>query len=166
MTARTDEDLGLFLDRERAAAYYNRYEKGQHVSDYEEFMRKYIDSWDRDVEHYPYSLPHNALRFDNIDHLKRAVATSGNTFFGVQEMKMFRSRVADDLYDGRFFVTSEKPPHGDREYTVRWVYGYGETGERHSIGRFDTRFETLAKARTFAAIAAKAVIDHRKEMDL
>jgi len=135
------------------------------VSDYEEFMRKYIDSWDRNVEHYPYSLPHNAMQFDTIDSLTRAVEVSGSNFFSAESMRWWKSKVYDDLADGRFFVTSERGPEGDRVYSVRWVYDYGD-GKRLQIDRFDPFYETLTKARQFARIAAKAVIDHRKEMDL
>jgi hypothetical protein len=163
MTARTDEDLDLFLDRERAAAYYNRYEKGFPVSDYEEFMRKYIDSWDRDVEHYPYSLPHNAMQFSTVEELTRAVTGSGSHFFCADSMRWWKSKVYDDLPGGRFFLTSERGPDETRVYSVRWVYDIDKSLQ---ISRFDKWFDTLKQARTFAAIAAKAVIDHRKEMDL
>lgn len=132
------------------------------MSDYEKFMRKYIDSWDRDVEHYPYSLPHNALQFDTVEALTRAVTSSGSHFFCADSMR-WKSKIYDDLRDGRFFVTSERGPEDGRVYSVRWVYGDEGT---LSIGRFDQWFETLTKARQFASIAAKAAIDHRKEMGL
>lgn len=135
------------------------------MSDYETFMRKYIDSWDSDVEHYPYSLPHNALQFDTVDSLSRAVSSSGSHFFCGDTLRWWKSKVYDDLYDGRFFVTSERGPDDNRVYSVRWVYG-GDDGLRLSVNRFDQWFDTLRQARTFAAIAAKAVIDHRKEMGL
>jgi hypothetical protein len=132
------------------------------VSDYETFMREHVAYYDRDVEHYPYSLPHNAVRFDNIDHLRRAVAASGNSFFGAEEMRMFGSRVDHALYGGALFITSEKPPHSPREYSVRWVYGYND-GDRYSIGRLDTRTDSLNKARTLARHALAAINSMEEE---
>lgn len=134
------------------------------MSDYEAFMRKYIESWDRDVEHYPYSLPHNAMQFDTVEALTRAVTSSGSHFFCADSMRWWKSKIYDDLRDGRFFITSERGPEDGRAYSVRWVYG--NEGGQLQISRFDRWFETLAKARQFASIAAKAVIDHRKEMGL
>jgi len=59
-------------------------------------------------------------------------------WFSPETMRFFRSRVSDRQHwnrklDRYVFVSSEKPPHGPRAYTVRVM---DRRGEIHTVGPF------------------------------
>ena len=57
-----------------------------------------------------------------IDAIKSANRVRGMFFFDPDTMRFFASRVLSEVYQGPggvYFVTSERPPHGARHYTVR-----------------------------------------------
>lgn len=72
---------------------------------------------------------------------------AGQYFFEPATMRFFNSKVYNEVYDGEYFVTSEKGPDGVRKYTVRRAIDRGAKIE--TIGEFQ-QFDTLAKARAFA----------------
>jgi hypothetical protein len=59
--------------------------------------------------------------YRSIAAIKAANRAAGHFFFSADTMKFFKSKVYPTVYGGRYFVTSEQPPHGDREYQVRWA---------------------------------------------
>jgi hypothetical protein len=113
------------------------------------------------VLHYPYTLPQEAMRWDNVDHMRRTVDASGSQFFTPGAMRWHSSRLSDELIAGRFFVTSERDTHRTeyhaREYAVRWVYNYGEDGTRLQVGDLDTRYPSLAAAKRAARLLASLI---------
>ena len=53
----------------------------------------------------------------------------GRHWFDKDTMKFFGTRLPQTGYNGEgglYFVSSEKPPHGPRRYTVRWVVKPGK----------------------------------------
>jgi len=75
-------------------------------------------------------------------------------WFDADTLRFFKSRLASYGYrgpGGTFFVSSEKPPHGPRAYTVRQLVGPGKI---KTVGEFceiktrataDRRAKALAK---------------------
>jgi hypothetical protein len=128
----------------------------------EDFMAAHIDDYTAHAEHYPYSLPTNALVFPTIGQLKRAVTDSGSHFFSPDAVRFWRSRVGATLYDGRFFITSEStnPRHTARAYRVRWVNHYSDA-TCLMVNEFKDRFATGAEAARFArqAVAVLPIRD-------
>lgn len=64
--------------------------------------------------------------FTSIDEIRRANEAAGYYWFSPDTLRWFRSRIHADVYDGRYFVTSERNPSGERRYTVREVTDDGE----------------------------------------
>ena len=63
--------------------------------------------------------------FVSMYDLRGAVAESGSHFFDRDTLRFFRSRIGNNIYGGRLFVTSEQA--GDdspRRYTIRMVRQY------------------------------------------
>jgi endonuclease YncB( thermonuclease family) len=64
----------------------------------------------------------NATRPTTIDEIETAVRSTGSHWFDRDTMRFFGTKVYPEVIDkGRFiyFVTSEKPPHGPRAYSIR-----------------------------------------------
>jgi len=94
--------------------------------------------------------------FRNIADIKCANRVYGRYFFEPDTMRFFGSRVLDEVYGGRYYVTSEKPPYGPRAYTVRRA---GSEGEITTIGKV-CQYATAAQAKGAARIAAAAEAAH------
>jgi len=122
----------------------------------EEFMIEHIESYERDLEHYPYCLPTKALQFGCTDELMRAVTASGSQMFTDDSMKWWKTRVDTQLTAGRFLVTSDAA-FGIRQCSVRWVYTSPDS-KRLQMSSFDQKFASMAQARAFARKAAKALV--------
>lgn len=115
-------------------------------------MREYVDNYEDRLQHYPYSLPDKALKFDSVEDLRRKVTRSGSHFFSPGAMRFFSSRVSGELFGGRFFVTSESDGDNPRRYTVRYVYDYEGDLSTQDLGF--QRFATLSGAKALADRAA------------
>jgi hypothetical protein len=57
--------------------------------------------------------------FHSMDDLRNRFDRSGNHFFDKTTLKFFNSKISDDLYGGRVFVTGEKRDDEPRYWTVR-----------------------------------------------
>jgi len=79
--------------------------------------------------------------FEAIEQVKAANAAIDHHFFEADTLRFFKSHVSPDIYGGRFFVTSEKPPYGDRMFTVRMAR---DSGEIRTIGAFCARTKGAA----------------------
>lgn len=78
-------------------------------------------------------------RFDSIDAIRKAHDSTGGFWFSPDTMRFFGTRIHDAVYGGRVFVTSEQPPHGPRNYSVRMItddYRIETLGE---FGGYETR---------------------------
>lgn len=105
---------------------------------------------------YPYSHPHQALRFDSSDHMVREVNRSGSYYFSPDTMRAFKSRT-HELISNRFLITSEKDSDHPRLYRV--VYATQPTGKeapRISMER-SPFLATLSQARGFTRELCKVL---------
>ncbi len=104
--------------------------------------------------------------FHSVEEIREANRRSDYHFFDTDTMRGFGSRVVDEVYAGRIFITSEKDRshtysdgtrssgawNGQRRYTVRIARDDGSVGELSEFGELDT----LAQARRFAQKMADA----------
>lgn len=100
--------------------------------------------------------------FLSVDDAVAAVQSSGSHFFSADTMRSFGSRVDDEIFGGRFFVTSERSGFdrsSPRRYTVRVVLPLGEIEE---LGDF-LAFDTLVQARRAAKRAAEGTFETRHD---
>lgn len=92
------------------------------------------------------------LNYRTVDEIVRANQRAGFHFFDRDAMRFFGSRVHDEVYGGRFFVTSELDFYGERRfYTVREAT---EDGSVEVVGEFQqyaSRSGAHAAARRYAA---------------
>ena len=58
-------------------------------------------------------------RWQSIEEIKQANGARGNYWFSEGAMHFFHTRIGETIISGRYFVSSERPPHGTRRYTVR-----------------------------------------------
>ena len=116
------------------------------------------------AEHYPYTLPQNAVRFESLADMKRRIVESGSHYFDKDAIKFFRGRThtassGRDLWAGRFWVESRQyvSAMGDqvdpREYQVAWVSEYNGNLSIEKLGSYDN----LPAARRAARDLAQAV---------
>lgn len=90
------------------------------------------------------------LEFTHTDQIRTANLNSGGYFFSPDTLRFFRSRIHDEVYGGRFFVTSEQDYGHDRLYTVRVVkddYSIATVGE---FQQYASRSAAHAAARRYA----------------
>lgn len=79
-----------------------------------------------------------------IAELRALNRKNGGCWFEPGTMRFFGTRICGDVQFGRFFITSEQPPHGPRQYSVR---SFNETGDVETEGEFG-KFETQAQAQS------------------
>ena len=93
-------------------------------------------------------------RFESVAEIAEAHRRSGGFFFDADTLRHWKSKIHNQLYGGRYFVTSEPDSDGhDRRYTVRratWP-----TGRLDSDGQF-RQHPTRTAAHRAAAAAAEA----------
>lgn len=88
---------------------------------------------------------------------RRTWATTRADWFGDGEMAFFGTKVETGAYvspkGGAFFVSSEKPPHDRRRYSVRRMDIY--TGKVETVGEFcgHKTLKTAIAARNAAVLA-------------
>lgn len=95
-------------------------------------------------------------RYRDIEEIKQANADAGQHFFKPDTMRFFNSRVLDGVIQGRYFVTSERPPSDEpRMYTARYAT---EDGHIETVGEFmahATKAKAVMAAQLHAAEVAK-----------
>ena len=92
--------------------------------------------------------------FLTINDIQEQMRAAGSHWWDPQTMRFFGTRVCGDVYQGDggvYFVTSERPPSGKREYTVR---GYNpESRQVNTIGQvcgYATKAAAIREARKLA----------------
>ena len=106
---------------------------------YDRLVNDEWTSYARTAEHFPYALPQNAMRFDNISDMRRRVISSGSHYFDPAAIRFFKGKTDGHLYGGRFWVESRGFEDEGREYMIASAYLYGEghiTIEK--LGSFDS----------------------------
>lgn len=97
----------------------------------------------------------------NMTELRQMVSFHNSHFFDVSTLHFFNSRISDNLYAGRFFVTSEKNDSNPRGYTIRvWEQRTDANGEKYlmhrNVGGFQ-RFSSRSAAHERAAFYGKLI---------
>ncbi len=82
--------------------------------------------------------------FETLDDVKAANAAAGQTWFSQANADFFGTRLVSPLFGGRYFVTSERPPWGGVEYSIRVAHPDGEVGTAGEFGEYATREAALA----------------------
>lgn len=95
------------------------------------------------------------IGFRSMDEVRRANSEAGFHFFSRGALRWFGSRVSEELYGGRYFVTSECDPHGrvwdgKRRYTVREALPDGSTTDVGGFGQYASRSGAHAAAKRAA----------------
>lgn len=88
----------------------------------------------------------------SLDDVRAWNERAGFHFFEPATLRFFRSRIGEELYGSRYFVTSEQGPEMPRLYTVRAV---DVDGSIEAVGGFQ-QFTTGAQARRAARACAAA----------
>lgn len=119
------------------------------------------DDRDYAARHFPQHLPENALTFDNVDAMRRAVESSGSHYFDADAVRFFRARTDKRMHGRRFWVESRKYVSADgvadlRTYHVAWVADSGVPGAMLSVEKAG-HYLTLDYARRACASLAGAV---------
>lgn len=71
--------------------------------------------------------------FKTIAEIKAANAALGHFWFSPETIKFFGTKIMPTVVDGRYFITSEQPPHGPRKYSVRRAE---DNGSISTVGKF------------------------------
>lgn len=88
-----------------------------------------------------------------IAELKALNERNGGCWFGRGEMRFFGTRIESGILCGRYFITSEQPPHGSRKFSVRT---FDDEGSVETVGEFcelATKRDALAALREHLANA-------------
>lgn len=64
-------------------------------------------------------------QWTSIDEIRAANKKIGRFWFSQGTIRFFGTIIYEEIYSGRYFVTSEQPPHGPRDYNVRIVNDEG-----------------------------------------
>ena len=85
-----------------------------------------------------------AYSYSSIQAIAKANAGEDRHWFEPGTKRFFGSRILPTVYDGRYFITSEKRPHSNdpRRYTIRIAL---ENGSIETIGDFQ-QYRTRAAA--------------------
>ena|ERR1035441_10828858 len=78
----------------------------------------------------------------------------GFHFFDAETMRYFNSKIIDSVWNEEtgHFITSERPPDGERAYTIRKADF--KTGQIHTIGEF-MGYRSLAHAKRALRVGLK-----------
>jgi hypothetical protein len=105
--------------------------------------------------------------YRHTDEIKAANKAHGNHWFDKETMDFFASRLYGSVHYGRYFISSEVPPHSRRRFTIRVA---SENGAIDTIGDFcqfatykaaSTHLDRLIKTNQLPAYA-DGIIDDRQ----
>jgi hypothetical protein len=79
-----------------------------------------------------------------ISELKALNRANGSCWFEPSAMRFFGTRIEGGIIRGRYFVTSEQPPHGPRGYTLRSFDAQGDVDTVGELCGHGSRSEAIA----------------------
>lgn len=93
------------------------------------------------------------MTFNNLEEIKAANKASGQNWFSSDTIKWFNSIIEPGLYDGRFFVTSERDKtgsawNGQRRWTVRRANDDGTIDTMGEFGQFASKARAVQRAQS------------------
>ena len=71
--------------------------------------------------------------YETLEQVQQANRQAGRHWFEPDTLEFFESIMESEIIAGRFFITSEKLPHGDRMFSVREAH---EDGHISTVGTF------------------------------
>ena len=71
--------------------------------------------------------------YETLEQVQQANRQAGRHWFSPDTLEFFESVMESEIIAGRFFITSEKPPHGPRMFSVREA---DEDGNIYTVGEF------------------------------
>lgn len=86
------------------------------------------------------------MKYKTIQEIKQANKEAGNFFFSPNNMRFFNSCVLNKVYNGKYFITSEKGPNNIRAFTIHMIT---EDGKIQVIGEFQ-QYKTAQQAKIIA----------------
>ncbi len=72
-------------------------------------------------------------KYQNITEVKEANKANGGHWFQPDTLRFFGSRIEGGILRGQYFITSEQPPHGPRQFSLRLAH---DNGEIDTMGNF------------------------------
>ena len=81
------------------------------------------------------------MSYFTIEAIKQKNRNIGHCFFSKSTMKFFKSIIHDAIYKGKYFITSEREPRGDRRFTVRVVNESGSISRVSDFGDFKYKYQ-------------------------
>lgn len=78
-----------------------------------------------------------------IAELKKLNADNGGCWFEESTMRFFGTKIETDIINGKYFVSSEQPPHAPRNYSVRTFNEEGDIDTVGGFGAHDTKADAL-----------------------
>ncbi len=82
------------------------------------------------------------MNYRTIRDIKKANKNNGGHFFEKGALSFFQSKVYDEVYQGKYFITSERFQNEATKYTVRQC---DEEGDISTVGKFQA-YQTLDEA--------------------
>lgn len=84
------------------------------------------------------------MAYDTVSEIRTANRQRGYHFFDPGAMRFFNSRISEEVYGGKYFITSEQfDDRSPRLYTIRMV---NDDASIDTIGDFQ-QYNTLAQAK-------------------
>lgn len=100
--------------------------------------------------------------FNTMTEVREAVTAGGSHWFDADTLRFFRTRLSEYLYGGRYFVTSEENPSGERRYTVRVVVWEDDRWVIDTVGGFEGFHKYASRSGAHKAAERAAKRDHCK----
>jgi len=88
----------------------------------------------------------------NIEMIKASNLLAGQHFFERATMRFFQSRVFSTVYGGKYFITSEINPSGEKRYTVREAVDGGKFIKCTNFFHHETLVAAKDEARQLAGV--------------
>lgn len=98
-----------------------------------EYRRAAIAVLDQAIRTVRQARPPRHEQVRTISDLKDLNARNGGCWFSRDSVRFFGTRIESGIIGGRYFITSEQPPHGDRKFSVR---SFDSTGMIDTVGEF------------------------------
>lgn len=80
----------------------------------------------------------------SIAELKALHEQNGGCWFKASAMRYFGTRIESGIIRGKYFVTSEQPPHGSRTYSLRSFDDEGTVSTVGEFGAHKTKLQAVA----------------------
>ena len=88
------------------------------------------------------------MRWESMQQVREANEATGQHWFSPSTIRWFNSRIGRTLYGGRYFISSEQPPRGERMWSVREAMPDGTIETCLAFQEFPTRQAAIRAAKS------------------